>query len=209
MTHILIVYGTTDGHTRKIAQVLAENLRARRCSVDIMDAAGLLWRISPESYDGVIVAASVHIGDYQRTVGRWVRMYAPLLNGLPTAFLSVCLAVLERRIEARQEVLRIMTRFLQRCGWRPTITKMIAGAVPYTRYGWLKRQMMKRIVGKAGGDTDTTRDFEYTDWNDLRNFARDFAALAAQKQPEIGGVFSPTTAARVREVIRGRPTTPQ
>jgi menaquinone-dependent protoporphyrinogen IX oxidase len=27
MRHILIVYGTTDGHTRKIAQVLAEDLR--------------------------------------------------------------------------------------------------------------------------------------------------------------------------------------
>jgi menaquinone-dependent protoporphyrinogen oxidase len=189
MTHILILYGTTDGHTRKIAQVLAENLRARRCSVDIMDAACRLWRFSPESYDGVIVAASVHIGDYQRAVGRWVRMYAPWLNGIPTAFLSVCLAVLERRIEARQEILRIMERFLTRCGWRPSMTRMVAGAVLYTRYGWLKRLMMKRIVAKAGGDTDTTRDFEYTDWNDLRTFARDFAALAAEKQVESGGVL--------------------
>ena len=101
MTHILILYGTTDGHTRKIAQVLAENLRARRCSVDIVDAAGSLWRSSPESYDGVIVAASVHIGDYQRAVARWVRMHAPILNGLPTAFLSVCLAVLEKDPKAR------------------------------------------------------------------------------------------------------------
>lgn len=188
MTHLLIVYGTTDGHTRKIAQVLAEDLRALRCSVDILDAAGLLWRLSPEHYDGVIVAASVHIGDYQRAVGRWVRTYAPMLNGLPTAFLSVCLAVLEKGTGPREEILRIMRRFLDRCGWRPTITKMVAGAVPYTRYGWLKRHMMKRIVGKAGGDTDTTRDFEYTDWNDLRNFARDFAAIAAQKQVESGGV---------------------
>jgi len=189
MTHILIVYGTTDGHTRKIAQVLAENLRAKLCCVDIMDAAGPLGHLSPESYDGVIVAASVHIGDYQRGVGRWVRAYAPQLNGVPTAFLSVCLAVLERRIEARQEILRIMRRFLVRCGWRPTITKMVAGAVPYTRYGWLKRQMMKRIVAKAGGDTDTTRDFEYTDWNDLRDFARDFAELAA-RQPTTVGEFA-------------------
>jgi menaquinone-dependent protoporphyrinogen oxidase len=187
MTHILIVYGTTDGHTRKIAQVLAENLRAKCCSVDIVEAAGTLRRLSPEGYDGVIVAASVHIGDYQRAVVRWVRMYAPMLNGLPSAFLSVCLAVLERRTEARQEIVRIMERFLARCGWRPTITRMVAGAVPYTRYGWLKRHMMKRIVAKAGGDTDTTRDFEYTDWNDLRNFAGDFAALAAQTRVETGG----------------------
>jgi menaquinone-dependent protoporphyrinogen oxidase len=66
---------------------------------------------------------------------------------------------------------------------------MVAGALPYTRYGWLKRQMIKRIVAKAGGDTDTTRDFEYTDWNDLRNFTGDFAALAAEKHAAMGGVL--------------------
>jgi menaquinone-dependent protoporphyrinogen oxidase len=33
---------------------------------------------------------------------------------------------------------------------------------------------MKRITRKAGGDTDTSRDYEYTDWSDLRTFAEDF-----------------------------------
>ena len=186
MTHILILYGTTDGHTRKIAHVLAENLRAQFCSVDIVDAAGMLQRLSPEGYDGVIVAASVHIGDYQRTVANWGRPDAQMLNLLPTAFLSVCLAVLEPGTKARQETLRILRRFLDRCGWRPTITKMVAGALPYTRYGWLKRLMMKRIVAKGGGDTDTTRDYEYTDWNDLRTFSRDFAELTAQRLVAVG-----------------------
>src|SRR5262245_57487427 len=96
MTHILIVYGTTDGHTRKIAQVLGENLRAQVCSVEIVDSAGMLRRLSPEGYDGVIVAASVHIGDFQRALGNWVRTHAKTLNLLPTAFLAVCLAVVEK-----------------------------------------------------------------------------------------------------------------
>jgi len=65
-------------------------------------------------------------------------------------------------------------RFLDKCGWRPTTHRLIAGAVLYTRYSWLKKWMMKRIVAKAGGGTDTTRDYEYTDWNDLRAFAREF-----------------------------------
>jgi len=186
MTTILIVYGTTDGHTRKIAQVLAENLRAQFCSVDIVDSAGMLRSLSPEGYDGVIVTASVHIGDYQRAVANWVRANAQMLNLLPTAFISVCLAVLEKGTKPRQESLRIMRRFLDRCGWRPTITKMVAGAVPYTRYGWLKRMMMKRIVAKAGGGTDTTRDYEYTDWNDLRTFSRDFTELTTQRLVAVG-----------------------
>jgi menaquinone-dependent protoporphyrinogen oxidase len=54
------------------------------------------------------------------------------------------------------------------------VIKFVAGALPYTRYNWLKRWIMRRIVAKAGGDTDTTRDFEYTDWEDLRAFARTF-----------------------------------
>ena len=186
MTHILIIYGTTDGHTRKIVQVLAEDLRANLCCVDTLDAAGKLWRLSPDGYDGVIVAASVHIGDYQRTVARWVRAHAPMLNTMPTAFLSVCLAVLEKDPTAHREIARIMNRFLTRCGWRPAITKLVAGALPYTRYGWLKRQMMKRIAAKAGGDTDTTRDFEYTDWIDLRHFAEEFAGLASERPVEVG-----------------------
>jgi menaquinone-dependent protoporphyrinogen oxidase len=188
MTHILVVYGTTDGHTRKIAQVLAENLRAQFCSVDIVDSAGMLRRLSPEGYDGVIVAASVHIGDYQRDVANWVRAHAPMLNLIPSAFLSVCLAVVEKGTKPRQEILRIMRRFLDRCGWRPTITKMVAGALPYTRYGWIKRMMMRRLVAKAGGDTDTSRDYEYTDWNDLRTFSCDFAELTARRFVEVGDV---------------------
>ena len=114
------------------------------------------------------------------------RAHAQTLNLIPTAFLSVSLGVLEKGTSARQELLRIMRRFLDRCGWRPTITKMVAGALLYTRYNWLKRRMMKRIVAKAGGDTDTTRDYEYTDWNDLRTFCRDFAELTAQRFVEVG-----------------------
>jgi len=34
---------------------------------------------------------------------------------------------------------------------------------------------MRRIARKEGGDTDTSRDYEYTDWNDLRAFGEAFA----------------------------------
>jgi menaquinone-dependent protoporphyrinogen oxidase len=38
---------------------------------------------------------------------------------------------------------------------------------------------MKRIVSKAGGDTDTSRDYEYTDWTDVGEFAREFGRRVA------------------------------
>jgi menaquinone-dependent protoporphyrinogen oxidase len=38
---------------------------------------------------------------------------------------------------------------------------------------------MKRIASASGGDTDTSRDYEYTDWRDLGDFADRFAALVS------------------------------
>ena len=67
------------------------------------------------------------------------------------------------------------------------MTRTVAGAVPYTKYNWLKKWVMKRVVAKAGGGTDSTRDYEYTDWDDLRAFAREFAGRVEVGQPA-GGV---------------------
>jgi menaquinone-dependent protoporphyrinogen oxidase len=174
MSRILVLFGTTDGHTRKIAESLRETLQEEGCRVVVVDAADRTTEAFPDEYEGVIVAASMHIGEYQRPVQHWVRAHAASLNARPSAFLSVCLAVVERRPEARADAERIMQRFLDRCGWRPATSRLVAGALPYTRYGWLKRWMMRRIVAKVGGGTDTSRDYEYTDWDDLRAFARDF-----------------------------------
>jgi menaquinone-dependent protoporphyrinogen oxidase len=55
--------------------------------------------------------------------------------------------------------------------------KLVAGALRYTKYNFFVRWMMKRIVAAAGGDTDTSRDYEYTDWQDLRAFADRFSAV--------------------------------
>ena len=44
-----------------------------------------------------------------------------------------------------------------------------------------RRWVMKRIIRKAGGDTDTSRDYEYTGWADLRTLAEDFGRRVARE----------------------------
>lgn len=186
MSRVLVLYGTTDGHTQKVAAALAGVLTWEGSRVDVIDAKHVSPGVRPEAYDGVIIAASIHIGTYQRAVKRWVRRHAAELNRGPSAFVSVCLGILEQRPEARQAVQEIMERFLQRTGWRPVITRTVAGALRYTRSHWLKKWIMKRVAAKAGGDTDTTRDYEYTDWGDLRAVAREFAARLPVGEPAGG-----------------------
>jgi menaquinone-dependent protoporphyrinogen oxidase len=179
MSRILILYGTTDGHTRKIAEALGYELESEGCHPTVVDAKHGVPDPDVRTYDGVIVLASIHGGRYQREVRHWAGDHRDALNRVPGAFLSVCLAVRDRRPEARRAVYDIMGRFSEDTGWRPAVSKPIAGALLYTRYHWLKKWIMKRIVAKAGGDIDTTRDYEYTDWVDLRAFARSFAERVA------------------------------
>ena len=185
MPRILVVYGTTDGHTAKVAGALVEALQQNGAVTDIHaanDAAP-----DPQSYDAVLVAASVHAGGYQRSVRRWVRTHAEALASKPTAFVSVCLGVLQHEPEVQRDLQKILDDFIASTGWRPGVTKLVAGALLYTKYGWLRRLAMKRIVAKAGGDTDTSRDYEYTDWDELRRFAADFAAgLSVATSPVSG-----------------------
>ena len=174
MSRVLILYGTTDGHTRKIATALRDALVDEGVYTFVSDARHGTESVVPEEYDGVIVAASVHAGGFQKTVVRWARAHADQLNRMPTAFLSVCLGILEKRPEVRRTLDAIVEQFQRSTGWRPEAVKFVAGALLYTRYNWLKRWIMRRIVAKVGGDTDTTRDFVYTDWEDLGAFARTF-----------------------------------
>jgi menaquinone-dependent protoporphyrinogen oxidase len=59
--------------------------------------------------------------------------------------------------------------------WWPLEVASFAGALPYRRYPFPLRLVMRFIVGRAGGDTDTSRDYEYTDWDAVDRFAAGFA----------------------------------
>jgi menaquinone-dependent protoporphyrinogen oxidase len=184
MARILVLYGTTDGHTARIARSIGDTLRTVGHEADVIEA-GTVWP-RPEDYAAVVVAASIHAGGYQRSVRRWVRAHAGALNGRPGAFVSVCLGVLQQESTVQSELSAIVGRFVAATGWRPTVTKNVAGALPYTRYNPIKRWIMKGVVRRAGGDTDTSKDYEYTDWNDLRVFAEDFARCAQREVSDTG-----------------------
>jgi menaquinone-dependent protoporphyrinogen oxidase len=179
MTRVLVLFGTTNGHTATVAGTLAETLTKAGLTADLVDAAHA--NPSPADYDAVVVAASVHAGGYQKHVRRWVSTHAAELAGRPAAFVSVCLGVLQHDPKVDAELLRIRESFFTATGWRPNTVKVVAGALPYTRYNWITRWMMVRIVRKAGGDTDTSRDYEYTDWDDVRAFATEFAGEVGRR----------------------------
>lgn len=181
MPRILVIYGTSTGHTRKVARTLGKLLRSQYHHVDVVEAG--VTAVDPGDYAGIIVAASVRAGKYQKPVHRWVEQHAPMLNKRPSAFVSVSLGVLQAEPKVQAHVAAIVNEFLRATGWRPWTTRNVAGALLYTKYNLLTRWFMKRIAAKAGGDTDTSRDYEYTDWADVRAFAAEFERLIRIASP--------------------------
>ena len=182
MPRLLVVYGTTDGQTAKICYFLASELMRLGAEVDLEEAG--TGTADPSAYAGVVVAGSIHAGGYQKSLIRWVRQHAMVLGTKPSVFMSVCLGILENNPKTRAELDRILDDFARRTGWRATQVKEVAGALKYTQYGWLKKRVLRYIAGKAGGSTDTSRDHEYTDWNDLRAFAE--SLLGVIQKPGAG-----------------------
>jgi menaquinone-dependent protoporphyrinogen oxidase len=76
----------------------------------------------------------------------------------------------ERRTQARADVARMIDTFIAQTGWQPARTLAVAGALAYTKYNFLLRLVMTRIARKAGSSTDTSRDWEFTDWAAVDRF---------------------------------------
>lgn len=175
MARLLIVYGTTEGQTAKIAEHIGAALKRKGHDITLRRARDADDE-AVSGYDGIVAGGSLHIGRYQRDLRGFIERHAALLRSRPSAFFSVSLAAASREPEKRKAPLRIAERFVASVGWSPDPIASFGGALKYTRYGWLKRLLMRRIAAKEGGDTDTRRDFEYTDWDDVSRFADAFAA---------------------------------
>jgi len=174
MARVLIVYASRNGQTGKVARCIAATVREQGHVPELADAARLPKNLDLRQFGAVIVGSPVIAGGYLRPVVRFVQKYRGALSRLPSAFFSVGLAMVSRTSDGRAQTMRLVEKLLARTGWRPEQVELVAGALPYTRYGWLVRRAMRRIVAKEGGDTDTTRDYEYTDWAAVDRFAAQF-----------------------------------
>ncbi|MFM2282573.1 MAG: menaquinone-dependent protoporphyrinogen dehydrogenase [Bacteroidota bacterium] len=176
----LIVYSTTEGHTRKIARFMEEVLQEAGHQVAIADASE--EPPLPENYDAILIGGSLHAHQYQSAIAHYIREHIARLNKMPGAFFSVCLAVASDLPEEHAEAHKIADDFLHITNWKPLLITQIAGALRYSQYDFLRRIIMKMISKKEGRETDTNKDYEYTDWNAVKQFALDFAAKAIQEK---------------------------
>jgi len=181
---ILILYGTSYGQTAKIARRMDDLLTASGETVILVDASNQPRGLTPREFDGVIVGGSIIRGRHQKSVRRFVHVHWDVLNAMPSAFFSVSLAAVSPTPTEREEVAKLAADFPVEAGWHPHKVVCVAGRLAYTRYGFLTRFVMKRIARRRGAPTDTSRDYEFTNWDEVACLAdaivRKVAAGTAQ-----------------------------
>ncbi len=176
MKSVLVIYGTTEGQTRKVAEFMANALRAHSVEIDLVDSAAARAALVEPVYAAAIVCASLHLNKYQASLLRFVKDNKTWLAGLPAAFVSVSMTAALKDDRSRAQLREIAEAFFRKADWTPAITQHVAGALRYTQYGYFKRLIMRLIARHQGGDTDTSRDHEYTDWDALTRFVETFLA---------------------------------
>ena len=176
MANILIVYGTTEGHTRKIAQHIGGIIRKMGHNAEVLDSADVRDDFRADGFNAFIVMGSLHQGNHQRSLIHFVKKHRNELKLAPSSFLSVSLTAASKDGDHHEELQKCVDRFTEETEWTPTEWVPVAGALKYVEYDWFKRMILKSISKKAGGDTDTSKDYEYTDWLALEDFVTSFLA---------------------------------
>jgi menaquinone-dependent protoporphyrinogen oxidase len=173
---VLVVYASTHGHTAKVAARVARTLEAAGLQVEVREVEAARG-VGVGRYDAAVAGGSVHLGRHQDELVAWARSHAVVLDAMPSAFFSVCLAAAEDTDEARAAARDYIDDFEDDTGWTPARTATFAGALQYREYDFPTRLAMRLLMARGGHPTDITTDVEYTDWDAVDRFARDVAAL--------------------------------
>jgi menaquinone-dependent protoporphyrinogen oxidase len=167
-----VFFATTEGQTQRIAERLAAVLRehgrdSRAIDLASPEARAIDWR----RVSAAIVGASLHMGRHQRDARAFLTRNAVELNRVPSAFVSVSLSAASANPDETAAARQLAQAFPAAHHWTPSMVLSLAGRLAYTQYGFFTRQLMKRIARKEGAPTDTSRDYELTNWERVDRLA--------------------------------------
>src|SRR6187402_2344356 len=83
----LVVYASSYGATKGIAERVAETIRAERVDVDLVSADDPML-LETGAYDAFVIGSAIHAGHWLKPAVHFVRSNRPLLKGAPVWLFS-------------------------------------------------------------------------------------------------------------------------
>jgi menaquinone-dependent protoporphyrinogen oxidase len=176
MSRVLILYSTTDGHTRQVCNTLAQSLEDKGNEVTLADLADTR-QPDPAGFDKIVIGASIRYGKHAKIVYDTIASQRDTLARVPSAFFSVNL-VARKPNRKRPDNNPYVKKFLSQIEWQPDRVAVFAGKLDYPAYSLGDRLVIQLIMWMTKGPTDPTTVHEYTDWDQVEAFAAEVDALS-------------------------------
>ena len=178
MSNILIIYSSRDGQTLKICQRLQSVIEQHAHQVTLVPIEGA-DREELQSFDKIVVGASIHYGRHNSKVQAFINHYQSILDSKPNAFFSV--NVVARKPEKQSPATNpYLRKFLKRIRWEPKQMAVFAGKIDYPSYNAFDRFVIRLIMWMTKGPTDPSSVVEFTDWEQVDAFARVISFMEAR-----------------------------
>ena len=172
MYGILIIYSSTDGHTKTICERISNFLNnENEIKVMSLDEA---TKFDLSAFNKIIIGASIRYGKHSKKLYKFITSNKDVLDQKQSIFFSV--NVVARKSEKNTpETNPYIKKFLKISNWKPKKIGVFAGRVDYPNYGFFDKYVIKFIMFLTNGPTDTSQSYEFTDWSKVDEFAKELS----------------------------------
>ena len=172
MHNTLIIYSSTDGHTKTICERILNYLN-NKTEIKIMSLDEAI-KFDLSTFNQIIIGASIRYGKHSKKLYKFISLNKNLLDQKQSIFFSV--NVVARKSEKNTpETNPYIKKFLKISNWKPKKIGVFAGRVDYPNYGFFDKYVIKLIMFLTNGPTDTSQSYEFTDWSKVDEFAKELS----------------------------------
>ena len=166
----LIIYSSTDGHTKIICERIKNFLNdGDQVKLVSLDEAKIL---NLSNFNQIIIGASIRYGKHSKDLYKFIELNKIVLEQKQGVFFSV--NVVARKPEkSTADTNPYIKKFLRISKWTPKKLKVFAGKVDYPNYSFIDKYIIKFIMLITNGPTDTSKSYEFTEWSKVDDFARE------------------------------------
>ena len=142
MSGYLIIYSSTDGHTKIICEKI-KSISKNSDSIKIV-ALSEAKDFNLKMYEHIIIGASIRYGKHNKNLYKFISLNKEILEKKRSAFFSV--NVVARKSEKNTpETNPYMQKFLKISNWKPDKLGVFAGKVDYPNYNFFDKYIIKFI----------------------------------------------------------------
>ena len=174
MSNSLIIYSSTDGHTKTICKQIANFLNnGVTAKIISLDEA---TKIDLTEFNKIIIGASIRYGKHSKKLYKFIELNKNILDQKQSIFFSV--NVVARKPEKNKpDTNPYIKKFLKISKWNPKKIGVFAGKVDYPNYGFFDKYVIKLIMFITDGPTDTSMSYEFTNWQKVKEFSEEIDKL--------------------------------